>query len=194
MTAESTDTPAAALVAGWLCLLTGAIGSAGLSMTTELLEADAARSRAATVAAELAAIETEADGWGQIAASLRNDRTFRDEWARRELPGLRPEPRGLVLAADARVDLRRPPTATVEPVPLAPWRPLVERLAASRWLPIAAIGLMLVGVFTAAPRRLIGRGPLAYFRSRYRIDSRHPLDPPHVIDVDPLPVSADDLP
>lgn len=172
------------LVAGWLCLLAGAIGSAGLSMTTELVEADTARCRAATAAAELAAVEAEADGWSQIAVALRTDSAFRDEWARRELPGLLPPPSGIPLHAAARVDLRRPPVAVVEAVPPADWRPIAQRLERTRCLQPTAILLMALGVVTAAPRRLYGRGPVAYLKARYRVDPGHSIDPPHAVEVD----------
>lgn len=162
-------------VAGWLCLLAGAVGLAAVSMIDEALAMEQATRIERTKRAELTALEAEVEAWSQIEASLRTDPAFRIEWARLELPGLVSGPPGLPLPRASRVDLRRPVVATVSPEPPPAWRSDAAEVAAVPYLGLGCLLLTLLGVVSAEPQALVGGGPIAWARRRYRIDPAQPL-------------------
>ena len=109
---------------GWLCLLAGTLVLAALAIAPDWIEAATALRQAEQLTAEADAAEAEAARWSAIADALASDPDFREEWARRELPGLMPSPAGLVVPGHLSVDLRRPSPVRVREIPEAAGMPL----------------------------------------------------------------------
>lgn len=180
---ETTPARAAALAVSWLLLIGGAAAFSALAAAEDLADADRARVRHETAAAERDAVANDLASWRAIGQALRTSPAFRGEWARREVGPLLPQPTGLRVDAALRVDPRRPEPTVVEPVEPARWRPTAERLASPSRLRtgllVGSVLLMLIG--TVAPTRAIYAtdGLRRWLRRRYRIDRPHDLDGPH---------------